>query len=158
MRVLYSFIVLIFLAPIVWGCKDSRVSVDIVGNRKVASPYQTREVSLRITNNSGCSIFVKGVQVSSFFPITTYLRRYPQERKWESPLGGSRIPKYEDLSGSEYDDLELKSGDSIEFTSLTGDSDRSVKLKIVIYASIGNSKAKPQSIVSPVFFFNGQLD
>jgi hypothetical protein len=158
MRILYSLIILVFLAPIVWGCENFQVSVNIVGNRKVASPLQTREVDLRITNKTGCSIFVKGVQVSSFFPITTYLRRYPKKRKWESPLGGSRIPKYEDLSSSKYDDLELRSGDSLDFTSLTGDSDRSVKLKIVVYVSVGNSKSTPKSIVSPVFFFNGQLD
>lgn len=158
MRIIYSLIILVFLTSIVWGCNDSNVTVNIVSHNKVTKPIQTREVELKITNKTGCSIFVKGDQVSSFFPLTLYLRRYSNKKKFESHLYGSKIPKFEEVSSWAMDDVEVKNGDSLTFASLTGDSDHSVKLKIVVYVSIGDRKSPPKSVVSRVFSFDGRLD
>jgi hypothetical protein len=108
-------------------------------------------------NKTGCSIYVKGHQVSKFYPIGVTLAHYPNAKKWESPFGGSKIPSYGELGMGELDEIEIKPNTFLEFTSRFGDAESTVKFKQVFYASIGEPKSVPKVIVSSIFFFRGGL-
>jgi len=152
-----------FLSPNVWACQDSGISFRIVSHHRIppeghANPLRVQEVNWRITNKTGCSIYVKGHQASKFYPIGVTLTYDPTVRKWESPFGGSRIPVYERLGMSELDQVEVKLNGSLEFTNQLGDAESSVKFRQVVYVSIGDSKSPPKAIVSPVFSFSDRLE
>lgn len=162
MRIILLLVALLFLVPNIWGCQNSDVSIRMVSHRRVppeshADPLQVREVTWRMTNKSSCSIYVIGHQVSKFYPIGVTLTYFSTSRKWESPFG-SKIPSPERLGTSGPDQFKVKPGDSLDFINRLGDAEPSVKFKHVVYVSIGNSKAKPNAIVSPIFFFNRKLD
>jgi hypothetical protein len=159
--VLITFAFGLLLAPTVFGCENTRVSVKIVGQRKVVpfrhTPFLTRSVSIKVTNKTGCSIFIKGHKVSEFVPIGISMRYDPTKKNWESTLGRARVPSYEDLGVTELDELELKPNQSFEFATRFEDSAASVKLKRVIYVSVGGSNSLPRPVESPVFFFHDTL-
>jgi len=156
-------IVALFFSANVLGCQDSGISVKLVNQRRVSSeghadPLLVREVTWRIKNETGCSIYVKGHKGSKFFPIGVTLTHYPNTKKWRSPYGGSGIPSYDELGMGELDQVEVKPNTFFEFTSRLGDAAPSVKFKQVLYASIGDSGATPKTIVSPIFSFKGSLN
>lgn len=159
---LFTVFSILQLSSIVWACDNTKLTVSVISDRRIEpsnhSSLLPREVILRIANNTGCSVFVWGHKTSEFFPVGPYLRLYPGRRKWESPFGGSKIPKYEQLGFPQLDKEELKAGGYLEFIDQIGDADRSVKFKRIVYISVGDSKSSPTAVSSPAFSFDGKLE
>ena len=161
MKFVAVLIWVIGVSTFAWGCDDSKVFLTVVSHRKVEStgsdPLLVRDVRYRVANNTGCRIFVKGHQVSQFFPLGGYMRRRLPSKKWSSSSGKTEIPDFGDLGYKDVDDKEIAIGESIEFTSKLGDAESSVKFKRIIYVSVGRSDAPPITVVSSEFSFNSKL-
>lgn len=161
MKFVAVLIFIMSLQTFVWGCDGSGVFLTVVSHRKAepmgSDPLLVRDVRYRIKNDTGCRIFVKGHQVSRFFPLGGYMRRQLPSREWLSSSGETKAPDFSELGYQDVDDKEIAIGKSIEFTSKLGDAESSVKFKRIIYVSIGRSDAPPMTIVSSEFSFNSRL-
>jgi hypothetical protein len=162
MKVLQLLFVVFLFANYVCGCNAGKVTLSIVSQRSVAptndGPLLMRELTMRIANNSGCSVFVKGHEVQKFFPIGVYMRFDRNLKKWRSPFGHFRIPRFNDLGFNDLNVHEIKNGGSLEFTSLVEEADYTIRFRRVVYVSIESPQSMPRPIISSTFRLYGQLN